>query len=470
MKKILSMLLVLCAVLSLVACGSSEAAPTTTEAALEFRVGYSKVNITPDEPTELSGYSDPDGLRKHTQVWDYLYLTCVAISDTEDNTLLMFSCDVVSISDTFWFELRELASKTTGVPEDHIHINCSHTHSAPRGQGISEIMRDAIKQASKEAMEDRKPAQMSGGTANTSGISFVRHYYKDDGTIVADNHNSDTGTKIVGHTTQADEEMRVLQFVREGGKPVIMVSWQCHPHITGGSKSTIMSADIVGAFRTNMENDLDCLFAYYQGGAGNINPTSRIKEENVNSKEDWNVHGQMLADTAKKALENMTPLETGIIKVVGEDFTCKTNKEELDKVAAALDVRKYYSDGHSIGETAKYAKQYGIWSIYHANSIVNRSSLPNETAVDIYAVSFGDFGWAMGPYEMFDESAKYIRENSPCAFTFATGYAHSGIGYVPTLTCWEYGSYESDTARLGPGSAEALAERFVQLLEQLNAN
>lgn len=469
MKKLISLLLCLCLLATLAACGSSDAAtPTeTTEAPLGFRVGYHKVNITPDSPTGLAGYGNVDE-RKHTEVLDYIYLSCVAIADENDNKVLLFSADLCSIKDVSVASYRSKLSGLLGIPGENMIFNSSHTHSAPYADGIAPIMDKAVVEAAEGALEDLKPATMYFGKAETNGINFVRHYYMNDGSVVTDNHGSSKGKTYAGHCTDADQEMRILQFKREGGKDVILANWQSHPHITGGSTKTQLSADIIGAFRTNMENDLDCHFSYFQGGAGNINPTSRIKEENVNSEKNWKVHGQMLADTAKMALQNMTQLQTGPIKVKAEIYSCPTNKADLDKVVLAGEVRAYYEAGHTIGETATFAQSIGLQSLYHANAIGSRGGLGDAFDIEIEAMSWGEFGWAMGPYEMFDTSAKFIRDNSPFSYTFASGYTNGGNGYFPTIECFEYGAYEADTAKIACGTAEAVADRFVEMLEELH--
>ena len=469
MKKLISLLLCLCLAATLAACGSAgAAAPTeTTEAPLAFRVGYHKVNITPDAPTGLAGYGNIEE-RKHTEVLDYIYLSCVAIADENDNKVLLFSADLCSIKDVSVASYRSKLSGLLGIPGENMIFNSSHTHSAPYADGIAPIMDKAIVEAAEGALEDLKPATMYFGKAETDGINFVRHYYMNDGSVVTDNHGSAAGKTYAGHCTEVDQEMRILQFKRDGGKDVILANWQSHPHITGGSAKTQLSADIIGAFRTNMENDLDCHFSYFQGGGGNINPTSRIKEENKNTEKNWKVHGQMLAATAKEALQNMTQLQTGPIKVKSEIYSCPTNKADLDKVVLAGEVRAYYEAGHTIGETATFAQTLGLQSLYHANAIGSRGGLGDSFDIEIEAMSWGEFGWAMGPYEMFDTSAKFVRENSPFTSTFVTGYTNGGNGYFPTIECFEYGAYESDTAKIASGTAEAVADPFVEMLEELH--
>ena len=469
MKRILSVLLCLAMALALVACGSSGSETTTaapTEASHGFMVGYSKVNITPSQPTLLSGYGNDD--RYHTEVLDYLYLTCVAMTDAEDNTILFVSLDLCSIDAKTVSTLRTRVNNVTGVPGENIMISVSHTHSAPTGSAISSILLSAIEQASQEAMADRKEAEMYIGTAETEGINFVRHYVMDDGSIVGDNHGSTAGKSYTGHTTEADHEMRVIQFKREGGKDVILANWQSHPHITGGSTKTSISADIVGMFRENMEKDMDCLFAYYQGAAGNINPTSRMSEENANAEKNYKVHGQMLASTCKQALANATQVEPGLIEICSVTFEAESNKEERDLAGYASLVVAYYDEGHTASETAVYAQEnYGIQSIYHARAIINRGGYDATMTFEINAISLGPVGWVTAPYEMFDVNGKFIRDNSPFEMTFINGYCNGGMGYFPSAYAWEYGSYEVDTTKFARGTAELVADRFVEMLNEV---
>ena len=57
-------------------------------------VGYGRADITPDQPAPMAGYGTASK-RLHETVLDPLYATCVAITDDQDNTLLLFSQDII---------------------------------------------------------------------------------------------------------------------------------------------------------------------------------------------------------------------------------------------------------------------------------------------------------------------------------------------------------------------------------------
>ena len=93
-----------------------------------YKVGYGRADITPKEPIPLMGYGNT--IRRISgPVLDPLYATCVAIRDETGNTILMVGTD--STVPNFSGYIREETSKATGVPEDQIVINVTHTHSAP---------------------------------------------------------------------------------------------------------------------------------------------------------------------------------------------------------------------------------------------------------------------------------------------------------------------------------------------------
>lgn len=472
MKKVLSIVLCLCLLLSLAACAGGSGAETTAAEESAFRVGYSKINLTPSQPVELSAYVSG---RIYEDILDYVYLTCVAITDEKDNTLLMYTVDMLNMKNAEISNLKVAITAQVDIPEENIFFTCTHTHTAPSADTLGAAMTNAAIDSAKEALEDRKPAEMYFGKGYTKGdVSFVRHYTVNDGTIATVNHGKyEDSSVLTGHTHDADPEMRVLQFKREGGKDVVMVNWQCHPNLLGNVKR--LSADIIGPMRSTMEQDLDCLFAYYQGGAGNINPNSYIVSEMIDETENYKMWGQGMANAAKEALKNMTQVPTGDIEVVTQAHIAKPNMEGMDPdtVAAATLVVEYYKAGNSTSKAKAYAESLnaGVYSYYHANDLLGRAGkTPKDEPMYISAIRIGDeFSWSTMPGEFFDTTVKFIREESPFTYNFATAYTNGSLGYVPTEDAWSYGSYEVDVTKVERGTAEAVQAKIVDMLDELHS-
>ena len=474
MKKIVSLVLAVLMVLSLAACaggaGSGEAG-TTEAASLGFRVGYAKANITPDGQVGMGGYGRSDQ-RLSTGVLSYLYVTCVAISDAEDNTLLLYGMDLCGSGDAA--RLRQNIADATGVPVDNIVCSASHTHSAPdysvqtSGQGAAlNKLKNGLVDAAVEAMADRKPAEMYGGSIETEGMNFVRHYLCNDGTYCGDNFGS-SASGLAGHASDADNVLQVVKFVREGDNEIWIANFQTHPHQTGGSKKYDLSADVVGELRANLEKDLGVEVCYFTGAGGNINSRSRIAEENTT--EDWRAWGVKMADYAKKI--EFTQLQTGKVQAATYDFTAKINHADDAFAAVCGDLRDRWNKGEiETAQVISLGAEAGIKlnSPYHAGAISSRASLGATGSFPIQAFSFGDVGLAAAPYEMFDTSGAFIKENSPFAMTIVAELANGGNGYFPSEQAFVYGGYECDTTKYVCGTAEELADQYVAMLtEQYN--
>ena len=73
-------------------------------------------------------------------------------------------------------------------------------------------------------------------------------------------------------------------------------------------------------------------------------------------------------------------------------------------------------------------------------------------------------GFTTGTYEMFSDQSNYVKENSPFDVTvIITGNS----GYIPSRAAYDYRSYEADTGMYAPGTAEALAENYVDMLNKV---
>ena len=169
MKRIIALALALLMLLGLVACGNTAGAGgnggevATTEPAAQFSVGYGKANITPDGQVGMGGYGRSDQ-RLSTGILSYLWVTCIAITDADDNTILIYGLDL-SASPTSYGYVGDVSS-ATGVPIDNIIMSASHTHSSPdygvntsgSGDAVKKL-RQGLIDAAVTAMEDRKPAE-----------------------------------------------------------------------------------------------------------------------------------------------------------------------------------------------------------------------------------------------------------------------------------------------------------------------
>ena len=425
MKKLLVCLLVGIMICSLFACGKQVVAEENAASGV-LRVGFGRRDITPtEEPIPLHGYPGNE-YRYYTSVLDPIYATCVAITDEADNTIILFHMDLTSswANVTAW--QRRAVSDATGVPISNISIAATHNHSAPSlGYADNEAypmvsqyadrLKELMVEAALEAMEDRTVCTMEYGSAYPVGLNFVRHYVMDDGSVVGDNFGSPDGKNYVGHVHSVDNQLQVLRFVREGKQDVVMCNFQTHPHLCGGAQDGRVTADLIAPMRSYLEEHLDCKFIYFTAGAGNVNPNSRIQTENAFT--DYVDHGQQLARYAIMALTDTKQISAGKV------------------TAAERDVEVYINS--------------------------------NKLKIRLQVLSAGGLAFGAPPYEMFDTNNKFVKDNSPFEATFMLYLANSSNGYVAEESAYRYGGYEVEYKGYSKGSAEVLADHFVDLLYEI---
>lgn len=388
---------------------------------MDFQVGFGRVNITPNPDTDIAmgGYSN----QISTGTLTPLLASCVAITDSQGSTLLLYTMDLTDMQKDPIDALRKKITAATGIPGENITISCTHTHSAPFKSWLIEAV-DLLVQAGLDALADRVPATLSLGSYEVPQMNWTRHYIMNDGSYAGDNYgNHSVGYK--DYASAADKTMRLIRFQRAGKKDVLLVNWQVHPKLTstwdtpeGRATRYLFSSDFIGYTRDAVEEEQDVLFAYFNGASGNVNPFSKLDSEKDAVSKDGKVYGQQFARHVITALSNLEPAEAGNISV---------------KTAPLGD-----------GE------------------------------FELHAYCMGkNLGFATVPVEIFHETGTQIREGSACRMTFVLSCANGRNTYIPISDAWDFQSnngqipYEVRICRYPRGTAESLGKELGAMLTEL---
>lgn len=490
MKKILSLLLAAFMMLTLVACGNSEApaannAEQSEQGFTSLHVGVSRADITPKDPIgiHINGGGDPNRLA--TGILDRQTITCIAITDKNNQTVLIYSQDIHNpVASAFTNKCRQDVSDATGVPFENIYMTATHTHSSllptdtttPQNVAFTNRYFEAVVETAKEALADRAPAVMYGGAvdakeASGQDMAFVRHYTMSNGTVAGSNFGSFSGT-ITGHPYEADQEAQLIKFVREGKeKDVLLMNWPCHSTFNGTTTLLNVSSDYPAPLRDYIEANTDCIFGIFLGGAGDQTPRSNWREDNhgLEYKEYGEALGKIIVDHI--AVEsNLTQFTDDAFKFNRYTFVANSQISAAEDIALAQDVYNYFlENGQTKGTT--YAVQKGFQSPYEARAIVNRANLPPTIDVPIEAVSLGNMSFVFAPYEMAGGHAMQIKDNTPFDMTFVVAYCNDNLAYIPVEVNYEYndnhGSYEAYDSKFEKGTGTALANKYLEMLAEL---
>ena len=473
MKRIFTLFLAILMVLSLIACGASGSAETTQAATAEaacFKAGFGYANITPKQDgLPMAGYSDG---RVSAGYMTYLEARAVAVQDEAGEILLFVTADLSFIRPKFGKQVMEKMTQQLGLPEDHIILSGTHTHGSIETESLSakgvpefnEFASNGMVEAARLAIEDLKPAEIYVGTAITENLNFVRRYFMDDGSFTTDNFPG-TGTKVVSHETEADPQLVMTRFVREGGKDILISNFQAHPHLEG--KFEGVSAETVGAMRDAFESEFDVHSLHWQGAAGNLNSRSRIDGET--RTKDRKEYAQLMLGYAKPVFESMTKVNSGPIEVASYDYVAIIDHSRDHLLDAARQVTDFYKAGNNAEACKPLANELGLVGYHQAMRIVWNYENGESFDAKLIAWSFGDVSGIVTEYELFDTAGMYIKENSPFEQTFIVGYAYPGTGsYIPTAEGFANGGYERDSCRYVSGTSEEMCDIYLDLLNQMH--
>lgn len=468
MKKLITLLLALTLVLSLCACGNSGNTEQTGEAkSAGLQIGYGRANVTPDFSVGIGGYSDNE-TRRSEGFLDYLYATCIAVTEGEE-TLLIINTDNLAMSAGNLKQVRAYVTQATGIAEDRILAYATHTHSAPSittadeaGKKYMDLFYSGCAEAAKAALEDRAESTVLTATKELVNLNAVRHYLMNDGTYYGSNFGS-SASGYKAHATDSDFRMVLVKFDRkdESKKDIVLANWQAHADHAKANGYLQMSADHPGAMRTKFEAQTGMLFTYITGAGGNQNPDSLITAEkhSLGMKE----YGERLADEAIAMLPDLKEVGSAGVKLNTFMYEAEIDHSWDHMLAQANEVYELWkSAGKEVGDAL--GKTYGFTSSYQARAIKSRANKGATETLEIHAFRIGDIGFISGSMEMFSNCGRYVREHSPFETTFiCTGNS----GYIPNMEAYDYRSYEADTGMYARGTCEAMAEKYVELLNEI---
>lgn len=391
-----------------------------------FAVGFGKADITPDYTTQipLTGNND-DRRRLSTGQREPIMATCVALTDTDGTTVIVFGMDLHGTDDTVMDEIRKGIEEETGVPAHYIQLGCNHNHQAPNMVTFSlppvrkynKEMAPKCVQAAVDALKDRAVAKMYLGIGRPEDMVFTRHFIFKNGEYLGHGGTANArSSEILGHMEKGDNLLQVARFTREGKHDIAIINWQGHPHARTGDPAnyTVLFGGGPAIMRQKLLEKTGCESVYLMGGSGNSVQASFIRAENKYPQ--YEQYGEALADEVIKVFANSKPAQTG-------------------KIYYRAEKRLFPEPG-----------QVRPWPIC--------------------AFGFGDFGYVAEPFETFQSNAIAVREDSPYYMTFYSQVSNGNrvSGYLPDAKAWTYKCYEQGPCFSPVGSGETMQKWLTDMI------
>jgi neutral ceramidase len=427
--------------------------------------GAATADITPQQSLHLAGY--PHVRRTSTGVHDPL-LSSALYLEAGGERIMFIANDIIYVSKDMVARARRRIAHATGVPEGHILISATHTHSGPKtldplatsadtivpkaDPEYVTFFEDRIVAAATRAAHDPVPAEIGLAVADATGIGT--------------NRRDPAGAK--------DLAVPVMVIRTVEHQPLaLMLVCSMHPTVLH-EDSTFISGDFPGLARLRLQQQFGQIpVLYHTGPAGNQSPRHVTK---ANTFAEAQRLGAILADAAIKAVSSIAytrqvdlECRRSFVTLPVRSFPSEAQASETLKRATArlrelrktaapkTKVRTAEVDLFGAEETVTLARQAASGTLVAAA----QSCMPAE----IQAILIGPWTFIAWPGEMFVEFALDVKGRINNAFPIS--YANGELqGYLVTQQAADEGGYESANAIFkSPESGEMLVKATLDLLK-----
>ncbi|MEZ6138328.1 MAG: neutral/alkaline non-lysosomal ceramidase N-terminal domain-containing protein [Pirellulaceae bacterium] len=412
--------------------------PTFCQAqpAIQWQVGLGKVDVTPAEPVQLSGYASRSA--SSTGVADPLHARAMVIRGGE-KSMVLASVDSILVPGVLTVEIAAWLSSEHGIPRSQFVLSSTHSHAAPHIHGglnnllreastdeqtaatqrYTQLMTDGIKQAITQALGHMQPAKLAIGESQATFAVQRR--------VLSDGVWSGFGERPDG---PVDHRVRVLRAIAPDGRMLGGAYMYANHCTTLGGDFNQVSGDWAGLSASRLEAiHANSVFLPIIGCGADANPSPRGTYEFAQQ------HAAEMVDAVQSALtsDDLTQLndipETrfGYAGIAPEQPT----QARIDELAAS-DVPNQRR-----------------WAAHMTQVRQEMGRLPESYPMPIHTWQFGNtLTWVFLGGEVVVDYQYLIEKELPTAQTWVAAYTDDVFAYVASESMRPEGGYEVDSSMI----------------------
>ncbi|APZ96968.1 neutral/alkaline non-lysosomal ceramidase N-terminal domain-containing protein [Fuerstiella marisgermanici] len=456
-----------------------------------LHVGMAETDITPPMGFPISGYYHE---RLADGTLDPLKAKAVVFRQGDQSAAFVVG-DLTGIDRDLYVEVRRLAAKATGIPEAHIVVSGTHSHTAPdytahlyRYLAKKPADRDADAYAAKlvggmvgaieEAYKSATPAVVQAGSGQQElPVAFNRRFVMTDGSVKT--WQKLDNPKVVKAAGPIDPEIGLLRILSEDGNKTVGVvsNFALHLDTTGGTR---WSGDYPYYIEQTLKKAIgeDIVSVFGAGTCGDINHSDPSRAE----RNKTDVIGNSLGDAIVKALPELKPIPSPTLRVHSTTVQLplqEVTEHDVKRAQKLIPIAKAGGKVEFFDLVSAYnaimldqmqntpslvtPSDYLSWGLTHEWTGVG-STLP----VEVTTMAIGDDAAIVFlPGEVFVDLGLAIKRASPYRTTLIIELSNCvETAYIPTRAAYAGGSYEVTNSCVQPGSGEMLVEAALSLLRK----
>ena len=391
---------------------------------------------------------------------------------SDDATVLLISCDLAGIVPEVTADVREAASRATGIPARNIIVAATHTHSGPsvistnytKPVDVEYLTRLPawLTDLATEAVEGASPCRVAWGVG-AARIGYNRRCCWADGSHTM--HGDSSRHDFVGLEGPDDPQHAALFVEDEAGKLLAIAHANtCHPTCFYGD--SVYSADFPGEARKYLRNALGPLPVLYLNGAfGDISITNQLAAAGRGETREQKLQraAHLIAGETLRLLHETRFSGNVLVRHAHEDL----------RLGVRLPTEQRREWARATLARVDAGERVPPWDAMFAHGVC---LLQDEFGCDpfdtvaVHAIRVGDVGIATQPCELFCQFGLDIRRRSPSPHTILCGIADGYSGYCPTTAGALGGGYSGEPlhwTRLAGDAGYRITDAAARLLRRL---
>jgi neutral ceramidase len=393
------------------------------------KLGVSQVNVTPETPMLMSGYSARE--TPFTGIHDELFASALFFS-SETTGVLVITADLIDFPSNFIDDLKKDISLKIDIPIENIMISALHNHNGPvinfpkseEGKQYVKSLKEKLIALAVSASQNPEPFRMGIGKSSCN-MNISRRAQFPDGSIgIGRNPNG-----------ICDHDLTGVKFENLNHEIMaVLINWPCHATV-GGPENYLITGDWPGSAARFLKKQVgeDMVVAITAGASADINPIYGPGDMESNYGYDlfdeMDAIGLNLASNAWKTLVDTETFPVKTIQALYSTLTFPGKKRGTDNYPRAV----YENNGPDV-EIRITALKVGS------------------------LVLTGIFG------ELMTEIGMEVKNKSPYKNTIIITHCNGVSGYICTDKSYSVGGYEVKASRLLPGIEKPLISKFLELI------